>query len=86
MSQLLRLGSAHSFRLLPKSGDRRPGPFVALKASPRLCLADERLKLAEQNRHRYLPPIERLDSLKPIQHLGRFVHSDNASDQRVTCL
>ena len=86
MSQLLRVGSAHSFRLPSKSDHRRPGSFVTLETRPRLRLTDERPQLAEQYRQRHPPTIERLDTFQPSQHLRRFVHADNASDQPVTCL
>ena len=84
MSQLLRVGSAHSFRLLSKSGHRRLGPFVTLETRPRLGLTDERPQLPEQQRRRRPPSIERLDALQPPEYLRCFVHVDNASDQPVT--
>src|SRR5689334_16570110 len=87
MYALLRVDSAHSFRPPPKFVDGRFGPHLAaLRARPRLRLADERPQLVEEARPRAVIAVERLDPLEPCRDLRRFVHEDDRSGRRVTCL
>jgi len=72
--RLIRVGSTHSFRPLPKFLDGGCGSCVALEARPRLGLAHELPQLAEQLSRWNVLPAEGVDPFEPLQYFRRFVH------------
>jgi hypothetical protein len=86
MLPLLRVGSAHSFRPLPKFQDGGACPVIALDPDPDFSFSNERAELTEELLSRDGAATKGLDPLEPTEQATGFVHEDNASPQSVTCL